>query len=260
MEKFCENCGKVIPLERLNNKTNTCCRSCATILANKRRGKHTLETRQKISNNVKKYKINSDKDNFKLISECIDLGILCNYNNVEYVDRYININRCKINICPICGKEYPTYLKSYGRLINYSACSNKCLKIKSGRIIKEKAIQRIKDGTFSGWKSRNILSYPEKFWINVLTNNKIEFKTNFPFDKYFLDFYIETNNRKIDLEIDGKQHKYPDRLESDKIRDIFVTKNNIIVYRIEWNEINSENGKKLMEEKINKFLDFYKNI
>lgn len=54
--------------------------------------------------------------------------------------------------------------------------------------------------------------------------------------------------------------KYPDRLESDKIRDNFITKNNIIVYRIEWNEINSEKGKLLMEEKINKFLDFYKNI
>lgn len=68
------------------------------------------------------------------------------------------------------------------------------------------------------------------------------------------------NGKFIDLEIDGKQHKYPDRLESDKIRDNFITKNNIIVYRIEWNEINSEKGKLLMEEKINKFLDFYKNI
>ena len=40
----------------------------------------------------------------------------------------------------------------------------------------------------------------------------------------------------------------------------FISSNPYIVYRIEWNEINSEEGKQLMKEKIDKFLDFYNNL
>lgn len=76
----------------------------------------------------------------------------------------------------------------------------------------------------------------------------------------FLDFYIEKNGVKIDLEIDGKQHKYEDRKENDEIRDLFVSEQGIKVYRIDWNEINSQKGKQLMEEKINKFLDYYNKL
>ena len=94
--------------------------------------------------------------------------------------------------------------------------------------------------------------------MKVLENNNIKFKHNFPFGKYFLDFYIEISNRKIDLEIDGKQHKYPDRQESDIKRDKFVTTNDIEVYRIEWNSINTEDGKKIMKEKIENFLKYIK--
>ena len=61
------------------------------------------------------------------------------------------------------------------------------------------------------------------------------------------------------FEIDGKQHKYFERKESDKIRDGLLKKNEFIVYRIEWNEINSENGKQLMKTKIDKFLQWYNN-
>jgi very-short-patch-repair endonuclease len=268
LEKFCKNCGKIIPEERLNNSTCTCCRSCATSLANKKRGKLKQSTKEKISKSIKKYFAsgkglktgNYNYNKYKLISECIALGILTNYYNTQYEDRYINQNRCKINTCPICGKTYTTYLTKSGRLRDFKTCSEECKQLKLSKTSKELVQRRIQNNTFIGWQSRNISSYPETFWKKVLNNNNIEYKHNFKFDKYFLDFYIIHNGKFIDLEIDGKQHKYPDRLESDKIRDIFITKNNIIVYRIDWNEINSERGKKLMEEKINKFLDFYKNI
>ena len=39
-----------------------------------------------------------------------------------------------------------------------------------------------------------------------------------------------------------------------------VKSKNIIVYRIESNEINSENGSNLMKEKIDKFLEFYNKL
>ena len=120
----------------------------------------------------------------------------------------------------------------------------------------------IKEGKFKGWQSRNITSYPEKFWKEVLDNNDIKYEFNFPIKQdnnlynYFLDFYININNRKIDLEIDGKQHKYTNRQESDIKRDIYIKSKGIEVYRIEWNEINSDKGKLLMKEKINKFLEY----
>ena len=53
--------------------------------------------------------------------------------------------------------------------------------------------------------------------MDVLDNNSIKYEHNKPIRKsdginnYFLDFYIEVGDVKIDLEIDGKQHKYTDR-------------------------------------------------
>lgn len=117
------------------------------------------------------------------------------------------------------------------------------------------------EGRHQGWKNRNITSYPEKFWINVLQNNKIGYRReDFSNKKYFLDFLLEKNDKKIDLEIDGKQHLYKDRKESDKKRDLYLKELGYIVYRIPWNEINTEKGKKLMATKIETFLTFYNNL
>lgn len=256
--KYCLHCGNVIPYYKRN--TNCCCTSCSRSIANKKRGQRSEETKTKISeklksNAVQQHVISSDK--YKLISECINLGLIENYNNVAYIDKYIKVANCKTHICPVCGKVYKTYITKNGKLTNYSACSDECLSVKSKNIIRQKVNDRIENGTFSGWKSRNILSYPEKFWIEVLDNNNITYKTNYPFDKYFLDFYIEYNNRKIDLEIDGKQHKYKDRKLSDIKRDEFIKANQIEVYRIDWNEINSDTGKAKMKQKIDDFLEFY---
>jgi very-short-patch-repair endonuclease len=94
--------------------------------------------------------------------------------------------------------------------------------------------------------------------MTVLKNNNIEYKHNLKCDKYFIDFGME--KKKIALEIDGKQHKYPDRVLKDKEKDNFLTTSGWKVYRLEWNSINTENGKKLMKEKIDKFLDTYNKI
>lgn len=136
----------------------------------------------------------------------------------------------------------------------------KAIMSKNSKMVADKLIA---SGKHQGWQSRNITSYAEKFWIKVLDNNKVSYKremvvkyNNGPSDRYFLDFYIESKGRKIDLEIDGKQHKYADRAEHDRIRDERLTNLGYVVYRIDWNEINSEKGKLRMKEKIDKFLDF----
>jgi very-short-patch-repair endonuclease len=65
-------------------------------------------------------------------------------------------------------------------------------------------------------------------------------------------------NFKLDLEIDGRQHTY--RVEHDKERDAFLRENGFLVYRIPWNTVNTENGRQLMKEKIDKFLEFYNSL
>ena len=104
-----------------------------------------------------------------------------------------------------------------------------------------------------------MISYPERFWMEVLDNNNIRYiKEDFSTKKYFLDFLIFKNDKKIDLEIDGKQHNY--RVEHDKKRDEYLTNLGYIVYRVKWNNINTIEGKSLMKDKISSFLFFYENI
>ena len=90
----------------------------------------------------------------------------------------------------------------------------------------------------------------------MLDNNDIVYEREKRVGKYFLDFVIG----KLDLEIDGKQHQYEDRKQSDILRDEFLTKEGYFVYRVKWNEINSIEGKRMMKEKIELFLEFYKTI
>ena len=106
---------------------------------------------------------------------------------------------------------------------------------------------------------RNQRSFAEKFWENVLNNNNIIFKTEVPvkYDEIhcnFLDFEIEKNGKLIDLEIDGKQHL--ERAADDAKRDAFIS-NTHLVYRVAWNDLRYTKGKLEMQNKINKFLEFY---
>ena len=254
--KYCSICGKIIPFNKRFNKF--CSQSCASTYSNIKRGNHSEISNLKSSQ--------SNKETFKnkggkYISECIKEGILENPFNYLFKDRLIKISSCKEHICPECGKKYHTYLQKSGNLSNWKCCSKECNIKHSNKIIYDKVQERIKNGIFSGWQSRNIDSYSEKFWINVLKNNNIQYIREFHLDKkYFIDFYLEKNNKYIDLEIDGKQHKYDDRIIHDKERDEYISNKGIIIYRIDWNEINTKSGSKLMKEKIDKFLDFYNNL
>jgi very-short-patch-repair endonuclease len=131
-------------------------------------------------------------------------------------------------------------------------------KVKAGKDVQQ---QLLDAGTHKGWQSRNITSYAEKFWQNVLDSNNItyerEFLVNCNKTHYFLDFKLVCGDKLIDLEIDGKQHTYADRAESDLIRDTNLTGLGYLVYRIPWNEVNSDAGKAQMKQKIDDFLVFY---
>lgn len=163
--------------------------------------------------------------------------------------------------CKFCG--YTNYITKAGMTLHQKYCKlNPDKIICIGHPVSDATKNKISNGMHiavlegrnKGWKTRNIKSYPEKFFEKVLNNNHIHFEREKKVGKYFLDFVIGT----IDLEIDGKQHKYPERVKSDLERDKFLRSEGYFVYRIAWNEINSENGKEIMKGKIDLLLDFLK--
>lgn len=172
----------------------------------------------------------------------------------------------KIKYCAWCLSEIKGVGEKY--------CSNTCAsreKHKSPEYRKKLSIaakKRVAEGRHVGWASRNILSYPEKFFVEVLQNHELlgKVKINFPVKKtqlglegacqFFLDFYFP--ELKLDLEIDGKQHQYPERMASDLVRDAALTKHGYIVYRIKWK--NPHKHSEYIKNEINKFLKFYKEL
>lgn len=172
--------------------------------------------------------------------------------------------------CPECGKVI------WSKTSDIVYCYDCCEKLKmyrhqlydkfGHRVISETTREklknvircRIKNGTHNGWASRKIKSYPEIFWENVLKNNGIPFAREKPEHGYFLDFSIEKDGKIIDLEIDGKQHEYPDRAIHDKKRDRKLRELGYLVYRIRWNSINNNVGNKRMLFKIRQFMWWYK--
>lgn len=176
-------------------------------------------------------------------------------------DYYLNLDLCKERICKWCGKSFKPLLNKSGRLSKSKYCSEECSNKGCSSILSDIMKEKVLNGKHQGWKTRNISSYPENFWMKVLESNFINYIREYHVDnKYFLDFLIEKNGIKIDLEIDGKQHLYEDRKQHDIERDKYLTENNYMVYRIPWNEINSEEGKLLMKNKINDFLTFFNTL
>ena len=119
-----------------------------------------------------------------------------------------------------------------------------------------------KRGIDPRWPLRNVSSYPEKFWMNVLDDNRIPYIREYKIlhdgqSNYYLDFLIEKGDHKIDLEIDGQQHELADRMRSDQIRDTYLNSLGYLVYRVKWNYIKSEKGLSEMQIKIKKFIDYY---
>lgn len=182
-------------------------------------------------------------------------------------------NGNKINWNKGQTKETNPAIAKISKTINEGLQSGRIIPAFKGKHHSKEFCQKLSDcrkleyqqGKRSGWTSRNIESYPEKFWKKVLKNNSIDFEFNFYIKKsdlgcknemsgYFLDFKLKNN---IDLEIDGRQHHDLDRVESDKKRDKLLKANGWKIYRIEWNEINSDYGKRQMQEKIQQFLKWY---
>lgn len=221
----CERCGKVMTTKFGSG------RFCSTFCARSRA--KTEGTKQKISATLSQTLLDTSFARQAAKKHCTLCGKVIKNNN-------------KTGVCKECLNTTPEGTK---------------IKQMLGRKGYETSLV---NGTHKGWQSRNIISYAEQFWMQVLDTNDIKYRREVAVKhekyNYFLDFVIEKAGKFIDLEIDGKQHTYKDRIASDVARDLYLTKCGYLVYRVAWNEINSETGSNEMKEKIDAFLTFYYNI
>lgn len=159
--------------------------------------------------------------------------------------------------CTVCGKQF------FQKKLE-TTCSKECYSKLVSRNSKEQYKKVVQEGRFKGWKPRTQESYPEKYWKEVLTNLGISFEREvrcIPGYLYSLDFIIQLKNGlKVDLEIDGKQHWYDDRRQYDEKRNKIVRSNGFLVYRIDWNNLNSKRGKMKMHAKINQFVWWFNKV
>jgi very-short-patch-repair endonuclease len=78
-------------------------------------------------------------------------------------------------------------------------------------------------------------SYPEKYFTELFKKEEIEVVKSFYIGLYELDFCIP--DKKIDIEIDGSQHYYDEKIvESDKRRNKFLEDDGWDIIRINWSE------------------------
>lgn len=172
------------------------------------------------------------------------------------------INKREPPKCSICGKPLKKQPKT-------GLCQD-CLRYtEEGRKIRSDISQKsqkniIAEGRHKGWQPRNIKSKSEEYFAQILDTYKIEYKREFPVkhinQNYLLDFFICKNNKLVDVEIDGKQHNYKDRIKLDKIRDEFLQQKGYIIYRIKWPYRNSVNSQQLIKNNIDNFISFYNNL
>jgi very-short-patch-repair endonuclease/uncharacterized Zn ribbon protein len=209
--KQCKECNKVFSYEQ-RGKT-FCNSSCAASFNNSKR-KLSEETRKKISKSL---------------------------NGKGTLEPYTKI-------CIWCKKEFITYKKN--QIGCCRSCSAKHIQSKPETKQKISLAQKklIAEGKFVGWKSRKDKepSYPEKYFISLFENEHIiGWERDHKIGRWFIDFAFI--NKKLALEIDGKQHE--ERKEQDKIKDDFLINNGWKVFRVKWyNPINENNKEKIYKE------------
>ena len=213
VEKKCPVCETSFKTQKGHPKEKQVCSySCSnTYFSNLR---HTSEVNDKISKSLIKY------------------------NSIRNITAQSN-SYFETKICPACKhlfrlnkKETYCSVLCCNRIKNKSPACRKKLSI---------AVQkRIANGTHKGWTTRKKCkpSYAEKYTMNILDQLNISYEREIKVGKWFIDF--ADVDRKLALEIDGRQHRLPDRKASDKKKDNYLISNGWKVLRIPWRKIDNK--------------------
>lgn len=158
--------------------------------------------------------------------------------------------------CP-CGKvkQIPWCHRVRRKYCSVS-CARKFPTDETRKKLSDRAKHLIREGKMKSWLSRSSRrpSYAEQFFINLFNSNKIEFKREYQVGRVFIDFAFIENKRA--LEIDGKQHQWPERKAKDIKKDAFLISEGWKVKRIPWVHHSQFDKSKIPEflESIKKFI------
>ncbi len=165
-----------------------------------------------------------------------------NIDFLTYMNRYENF---KIPKCPICGK----YAEYIGGIHFKATCGNElCIKDNSHKPISKTVKNKIsnsmkkahKEGRANNWqdsKKNHNASYPEIFFIKVIQNefDDKNYVSEYRFYQYSIDFAWP--QKKLAIEIDGKQHEYENQKISDLNKDKLLNEQGWKVLRIKWSDM-----------------------
>lgn len=167
-------------------------------------------------------------------------------------------------VCKFCGRQNLKCLGNHERSckLNPNRIPGWSFNIKRTEEEKKKVSESMKKAHAEGraweWQSRSKLShsYPELWVIGLLEKElnlkeNIDYITEMPFFGQFLDFAWA--DRKLCIEIDGKQHQEEYRKSLDERKNKNLKDNGWKLLRLEWSWI--------MENKVsakNKILNFLK--
>lgn len=220
----CSYCHKIVSVRAHKKKDRYCSRKCGATAANMARGFRSEETKKKIGDSVNKCNITKGISRKDLIM-----------------------------LCPICHIEFKP------RNNRVVCCSNSCASKRKwlDTSFRENIIEKMKNSSHKGWKSRKQQSYPEKFWENILREKGFKFEVEKVFKHsdlgldtsscYRVDFYFDS--LRLAVEIDGSQHrKFEDRILSDRIRDRALRNNGITIIRFPWYGLSNRNIIKTREQ------------
>ncbi len=127
-------------------------------------------------------------------------------------------------------------------------CSKSCVSSYTAK-------SRLENNTWSGWMNLpRGSSYAEKYFEDFFNEEKIEYEREKKIGKYFIDFLF---GKKI-LEVDGKQHNSEDHLKRDLEKDEFLRSMGYEVFRIKWQNVNKEDGRKSVHSQAQEFLKWLK--
>ena len=87
---------------------------------------------------------------------------------------------------------------------------------------------------------RNMTPEERHLWYDFLKKLPVTVRRQHNIGNYIVDFYIA--EKKIVIEIDGKQHKNPEGKEKDAKRDVALSKRGIAVLRYSNNNIRNQFG------------------
>jgi very-short-patch-repair endonuclease len=228
IKKKCPICGNSFETQKNHPREKTVCsHSCSnTYFANRR---HTKEANNKASNSIKAY----IKSSGKFLRE--------------------------VKACIKCRKEFLPWRQSQLYCGRSCGAKDKLVTAETRKKLRTAQIKLIAEGKHTGWQSRSKCkqSYAEEYVTKILNKNGLTEGKNYEFEyrqnKWFIDFaFVED---KIAIEIDGKQHNYPDRKIKDAEKDTWLTKNGWTVYRIKWRKPSKETRKHLLT-RLNNILSY----